>query len=329
MEPIDSLRNSTAPGITGGGNDATNGFYLRGIINRATDDERMQLIINELNLVGQEIDNKKTQVRLKANFYHVINTLSSLLILICAAVSLGIEAAADCRSIPVIVLASIIFVVEGTHKLCRWGPLGTLYKTANIQLNRISRQCREYMYFFERYTPEQLFSLVMTLRSHCDDVDSELFNLSMAGTGRYGTNFEVDPSATAQQQDTTRSTASMQNRTTTSSPEIHNSGGIMGTPNSQIHIHINSPSKNETIHRPTDTKKDEPLVVHRSPNSVRVIIDSDSEEIVPTMVPVQIPSVNIPLGQLPTIPMSPNQIPTSPSLRSPDQTPAGQGPKEK
>ena len=288
MEPVDSLQDSLRNSTTTGGGEGVNGLFLRGIRNtRITDDERMQLIVNELNLVGKEIENKKTQVHLKANFYHVINTLSSLIILICAAISLGIEAASDCRSIPVIALASVIFVVEGTHKLCRWGPLGTLYKTANIQLNRIFRQCREYMYFFERYTPEQLFSLVMTLRSQCDDVDSELFNLSMAGAGRYAANFDVEPNTSL----------------SATSPEINHSSAATRTANSPIHIHINSPSATQLPNSPIRVN-DEPLIVSRSPNSVRVIIDNDSDEL-PS---VQSPSVQLPSVQLPAV-QSPVHIP--------------------
>lgn len=277
MEPINSLKSST--------NDTA--FYRIRKNSDITEDERMQLLANELNLAAKEIDNKKTQIRLKANFYHVINTLSSLLILICAAVSLGLEVASDCRSIPVIVLSSIIFVIEGTHKLFRWGPLGTLYKTANIQLNRISRQAREYMYFIDRYTPEQLVSLIMILRTHFDDIDLELFNLSMTGTSHFGSGYDVEPNKQLSEKIATPNNHT--NSEMFSSPSLPKQ--VPSSPS--VHIHFNKAVKSAPVlSQPSDKVIQSPNSIAispsngviQSPNSVRVVIDSDSEEQLPVVI---------------------------------------------
>lgn len=153
---------------------------------RITDEQRMDLILNELHLVGKEVENKQIETQNKANFFRLINLGSSLIIIVFAAVIIGLEAASDCINIPVIVFASCIFAVENIHKLFRWGPQGILYKNGTMQLRRISRQIREYMYFFHRYTAEQLLALVSTLRTQYDDLDLGLYKLSTAGAPSYG-----------------------------------------------------------------------------------------------------------------------------------------------
>ena len=167
-------------------------LYRARYSSKITDEQQTELILNELNMVGKEIDNKQIETQCKANFYRIVNTVFSLLIILCSAVIIGLEAASDCLNIPVIVLSSIIFAVESTHKIFQWGPQGVLYKHGTIQLKRISRQVREYMYFFHRYTPEQLLALVSMLRSQYDDIDVGLYKLSMPEAARYNTGLDIE-----------------------------------------------------------------------------------------------------------------------------------------
>lgn len=167
-------------------------FFRARYSSKITDEQRMELILNELSLVGKEVENKKIETQCKANSYRILNMISSLIIILCSAVIVGIQAASDCINIPVIVLSSIIFATESTHKLFGWGPQGVLYKHGSIQLNRISRQVREYMYFFHRYSAEQLLALITMLRTQYDDVDVGLYKLSINGAARYNTGFDIE-----------------------------------------------------------------------------------------------------------------------------------------
>lgn len=159
---------------------------------RISDEQRMELILNELSLVRKEVENKAVETQCKANWFRIVNTLSSLVILLSSAIIIGLQAASDCINIPVIVFSSIIFVMEGTHKLFRWGPQGVLYKHGTIQLKRILRQTRDYMYMFHRYSVEQLLALISQLRAQYDDIDVGLYKTSMAGAAKYNTGFDVE-----------------------------------------------------------------------------------------------------------------------------------------
>lgn len=160
---------------------------------RFTDEQRMELILNELSLVGKEVENKQLETQSKSNFFRIINTISSLLIVLCASIIIGLQAAGDCINIAVIVLSSVVIGIETLQRLFRWGQLGVMYKNGTIQLKRISSQVREYMYFFNRYTDEQLLSIVSMLRSQYDDIDSGLYTSSISDTVKYNTgNLDTD-----------------------------------------------------------------------------------------------------------------------------------------
>jgi len=197
------------------------------------DEKRRRLILNELNIVGKEIDNKQVEAQSKANLYRIINTLSSLLIIISAAVIAGMEATSNCLNIPVLIFSGIIFFTEGTHKLCQWGPQGVLYMHGSIQLKKLQRQAKEYMFFFQRYTTEQLLTLINILRDQCDDVDMGLYKLSMSGQVHSG--FDVDP----------------RENTPQVSPFVSPLSTPRDSPNSRInrsdvHIHIDSTPRQES-----------------------------------------------------------------------------------
>ncbi len=157
-----------------------------------TDEQRIELILNELNLVRKEVETKSIETQCKANWFRIVNTLISLVILLSSAVIIGLQAASDCINYPVIVLSSIIFTMEGTHKLFRWGPQGVLYKSGSMRLRGILRQVREYMYMFHRYSAEQLLALISQLRAQYDDIDMGLYKTSMTGAAKFNTGFDIE-----------------------------------------------------------------------------------------------------------------------------------------
>lgn len=163
-----------------------------GLDGSRSDSERIKLLANDLYLVKAEVELKSDQAMCRANWYRIINTLSSLVILISSAVIIGLQAASDCVNIPVIVLSSIIFVMEGTHKLFRWGPRGVFYKHLSIQLKRLQRQITNNIYMLHKYTVDQLIILVTQLRSQYDDIDYSMYQTSMPSAAKYNTGFEVE-----------------------------------------------------------------------------------------------------------------------------------------
>lgn len=152
---------------------------------RITEEQRMELTLNELGLVKKEVELKSISTQYKATVYHILNTLFSLIILIGSGVIVGLESVSECMNIPVIVISSIIFILEGLHKMFRWGPQGVKFKTATIQLRRIQRQARDYMYTFHKYNADQILGFVSQLRARYDDIDIGLYTTSMSGAARY------------------------------------------------------------------------------------------------------------------------------------------------
>jgi len=157
-----------------------------------TEEQRMDLLLDELNLVKKEVEVKKIETECKSNWFRILNGLFSLLILMFSAVIIGIQAASECINIPVIVFSSLIFIIEGAHKLFKWGPQGVLYKNGSVQLRKILGQIREHMYMSHRYTSEQLLSLIGQLRSQYDDIDIGLYKTSINGAVKYNTGLDIE-----------------------------------------------------------------------------------------------------------------------------------------
>ena len=150
-------------------------------ISRITEEQRMELALNELSLVGEQVETKTIETQCKSRTYGIINTLTSLVILLGTVIIGVIEALSATPNFWIIVISAIVFFVEGTHKLFKWGPQGVLYKSGNIQLRRISRQIRDCMYYFHRYSVDQLLTIISQLRSQYDDIDENLYKMSMGG----------------------------------------------------------------------------------------------------------------------------------------------------
>lgn len=159
---------------------------------QVTDEQRIDLSLSELSLFKKEVDNKAVNTECKAKWLRLLNAVFSLLIVACSAVIIGLQAAGECINIPVIVLSSIIFLVEGSNKLFKLGQQGVLQKHGTIQLKRLSRQARTYMYSFYKYTADQLLTLIEQLRNQYDDIDATLYTNSIGGTARYGTGLDIE-----------------------------------------------------------------------------------------------------------------------------------------
>jgi hypothetical protein len=233
--------------------------YLRAKYSMGFNEEqKRELALNELALVGQEVDSKITEAQCKANSYKLIGTIISVIILLCSAVIIGLEAVSTCVNIPVIVLSGIIFVGQGADKLFKWGPQGVLYKSATIQLKRISRDVRECLYEIHKYTVEQLLSVINHLRMRYDDIDMGLYKMSMNGTAKYNSGgFEVEDGPGLPM------TIPVNTATNNSNPALnpntaHNPEPGSGNPSPHVHIHIDgmtplpNPTDNNTCNNNND-----------------------------------------------------------------------------
>ena len=167
-------------------------LYRARYSSQITKEQKMDLMLNELQLFKKEVELKTVQTHCKANSFRILNTLFSLAILSFSAVIIGLQAASDCVNIAVIVLSSGIFLIEGAHKLFRWGPQGIMYKNASIKLKRLTRQSRDYMYIFHRYTTDQLMSIISRLRTEYDDIDISLYRTSITGAAKYNTGLDIE-----------------------------------------------------------------------------------------------------------------------------------------
>jgi hypothetical protein len=227
---------------------------------RMSDENRMELILNELSLFRKEVETKSIETQCRANWYRIINGGISLGILLFSAIIIGIQAASECINYYNIALASLIFAMEGTHKIFRWGPQGVFYKYNTILLKKILWQARDYMYMFNNYTPEQLLAVISQLRTQFDDIDVGLYRTSMAGVARFNTGFDVDTGGNILPQTTSMGNTPIGQNT----PDNKNS-------NSHVHIHINnSPASRElpeipSAYMPERNNSDPILIVSGSP----------------------------------------------------------------
>ena len=202
---------------------------------KITEEQRIELILNELNLVEKEVENKQTETEWKSKLFRFLNILSTLAIISCSAIIFGLELADDCTNIGIIVMSALILITEGIQKAFRLGPLGLLYKHGNLQLKRISRQVREYMYFFNQYTPEQLLSLVSTLRAQYDDVDIGIYELSLNNTARYNNGLDIESGAPLNLESRFAQNSFPSNRSQNNIPGISPN---VSQNSPQVHIHI-------------------------------------------------------------------------------------------
>lgn len=218
--------------------------------NSKNSNRRMNMILKELSIVGKEIENKQIEARSKANNLRIVNSLSSLLIIIGAAVITAMEAVSDCINIPVIVFSSLIFFIESTHKLFQWGPQGVLYMHGYIRLSGLYRQKKDYEFFYDRYTPEQLLTLVSMLRAQCDDVDMGIYKLSISGNVQTGFDVQHNSSPFPNSQ--------------LSEPLLPGSPLSQRKPSeasSHVHIHLDSPSVSSKNLTESKRKKSETPVL--------------------------------------------------------------------
>jgi len=207
------------------------------------------MILKELSIVGKEIENKQIEARSKANNLRIVNSLSSLLIIIGAAIITAMEAVSDCINIPVIVFSSLIFFIESTHKLFQWGPQGVLYMHGYIRLSGLYRQKKDYEFFYDKYTPEQLLTLVSMLRAQCDDVDMGIYKLSISGNVQTGFDVQHNNSPFPNSQLSEPGSPLSQRK-----PNEANS--------SHVHIHLDSPSvSSKNLTEPKRKKSETPVLI--------------------------------------------------------------------
>lgn len=245
--------------------------------------QRMNMILKELSMVGKEIENKQIQAQSKANILRIVNTLSSLIIIIGAAVIAALEAVSNCISIPILIFSAIIFFTEGTHKLFQWGPQGVLYMHGSIQLKRLHRQNKDYQYFYDKYTPEQLLTLVSMLRAQCDEVDMGLYKLSVSG--HVQSNFEIEHNSFPS--------------SLPGSPLQEKRSGTNESNSSHVHIHIDTPTKNANL-KESNTKSSTPVLI---------IPTEDSPLLTPNHPIKQISNIKIS-----SAPTTPQRTPKSPKV---------------
>lgn len=201
-------------------------FFRARYDEQITEEQRKQLILNEFNLIQKEIEIKTYETRFKSNWFRIINTVLSLVILLSAAIIFGIQIASDCYNIGILVCSSIIFFTEGLQKMFRLGPQGVLYKSGTIQLRRIMRQVREYMYMFHRYSSEQLLAVISQLRAQYDDIDLGLYKTSMPSNTKYNTGLDIeqgggDPTIVPVGQNSFNNNSTPVLNTEKSSPHVH------------------------------------------------------------------------------------------------------------
>jgi len=250
-------------------------FYRAHYDDQITEEQRKQLILNELNLVKKEVETKSYETQFKANWFGFLNTGTSLIILISAAVIVGLQSGSNCIEIPVIVLSSIIFVLEGVHKLFRLGPQGMVYKYTTVQLKKIEGQVRDYMYSFHRYNSDQLLALIGQLRAQYDDLDLGLYKTSVTGRIRYNANLDIEEGGGGNFQLPQTSNSNLNpnlNPNTPYSSQILNNSTPQNRSSPHVHIHIDQSPRNGIIPAPYMPERSES-------NPILIVTDSNKSNI--------------------------------------------------
>ncbi len=275
-------------------------FYRAHYDDQITEEQRKQLILNELNLVKKEVETKSYETQFKANCFGFLNTATSLIILISAAVIVGLQSGSNCIEIPVIVLSSIIFVLEGVHKLFRLGPQGMMYKYTTVQMKKIGGQVRDYMYSFHRYNSDQLLALIGQLRAQYDDLDLGLYKTSVAGHIRYNANLDIEQGGGGNFEIPQTSNSNLNlntnlnpNLNTPFMSQISNNSTPQNISSPHVHIHIDQSPRNGIIPAPFMPEKS-------VSNSILVVTDNNKLSVDETPIssnregnlatPLQVPS---------------------------------------
>lgn len=262
-------------------------IYRARYTNKIDDRQRTELILNELSLVKKKVDQKRFETDCKARWYQGVNNIFSFAIIACSATIIGLQAASDCINIPVIVLSSVIFLVESLHKLFRWGPQGVLMKYGSIQLRRIGRQCRGYMYQFHKYTIEQLLTLIDQLYEQYDDIDATLYSSSVSGPARFNTGLDIEEGGGA-----SNIPSALKHRR-----HHHDDAEDSDKRESSPHVHIHLDQASPYIPAPPEPEKriSTPILVlpSASPKKIRSSLPANLSSPDKTEVSVNIPTITI------------------------------------
>lgn len=160
-----------------------------------SEEHRREYVYRELELAAKQCDTKIITTDSKALIFRFLNVASSMSIIVCSAIIVGLEAASECINIPVIVLSSIIFAVEGTHKLLSWGPRGIKYKDTSVRLKRTKRQIRNLMLFFHTFTTDVLLTMVTQFWDYIEELDMDLFVGTTSAPTTYSTGLDIESAA--------------------------------------------------------------------------------------------------------------------------------------
>ena len=195
--------------------------------------QRREYIYGEFELVGSAIETKAIETGNKAAIFRFFNVLSSLGIITLSAVMIGLEAASDCMNIPVIVLSSLIFLTETSHKLFGWGTQGITYKQNTIRLKRVNRQIRNVMLQFHTFSTEWLLAIIGQFWTEYDDIEVGLYKLTTPDAAKYNTGLSFESGVPQEQ---------------TQQQQLPSSNRLSPFPNISNHNHTNTKDHSPHIH---------------------------------------------------------------------------------
>ena len=247
--------------------------------------QRREFIYGEFELVGSAIGTKAIETGNKAGIFRFINVLSSLSIIAFSAIIFGLEAASDCINIPVIVLSSLIFLIEGAHKLLGWGPQGITYKQNTIRLKRVNRQVRNVMLQFHTFSTEWLLAMIGQFWTEYDDIEVGLYKLTTPGAAKFNTGLDFENGVAPEQ--TQQQLPSMNQVSPYPNMSNHNNNTNKEHSSPHFHIHIDKTPTHDNLivpaSEPKKLKTQEKIKYDKAASSLpRIEIEGEHDDILNT-----------------------------------------------
>jgi len=150
--------------------------------------DRKQILFHELETFDDEVKSKNVHTQCKANIFRFANIISSFIVIVAGAVIVGLQATSPCISVPCLVLAGLLTVMQALYEVFRWGPQGVFFKQSTIRLKRIRRSINDIKLMIHQYTTDQLMSEIRYMRNEFDDIDFSTYKMTTGGDAKFKTN---------------------------------------------------------------------------------------------------------------------------------------------
>lgn len=143
--------------------------------------ERRKMMFQEMSDLDDEIGNKIKHTYFKARLYKLASIMTSF-VTICGGIAVSFITLINSElKIPIVIIGTGLALIKSIYELFRWGPRGIFFMQASIKLKRLNRELNNRMFNIHKYSLEQLWDSLNTLRNDLDDIDLDNYRIDVEG----------------------------------------------------------------------------------------------------------------------------------------------------